>query len=347
MNLNTLKENNKSAKKPTNGIEFSTTNNSPARFSAEIAKWFNDYDCAVSLRFDDNHKTHVQFVIPLLNKYNFKATFMINPGRYYNKYKDFWENQMPQMGHRWGNHTWHHKGAKNLEEAEFEIGEVSKLIWKIYPLESKLNVFASGGGELWGGKRWHKTSPEFWDISKKFHLIDVYDGKHRSFELNSEIRQLEIEKKIETAIREKKHQAFSFHKVGKKSLTDYLRKIVKNFNYTFSEDQFVKLIQHLNSKKSQIWIAPLVQIYKYEEEYNSAILTILNEDDAGTVLNLNIGTDPNLYDQDLTLILHQVKNRIPTRVLQNKKSLEVLKTKTRKFCSNISPVNSEIQIIYS
>jgi len=346
MNPSTLKIINKSEKKSTNGTESSTMNNSPTRFDPEIAKWFNDYDCAVSLRFDDNHKTHVQFVIPLLNKYNFKATFMINPGRYYKKYKDFWESEMPKMGHRWGNHTWHHKGAQNLEEAEFEIGEVSKLIWKLYPLESKLNVFASGGGELWGGKRWHKTSPEFWDISKKFHLIDVYDGKHSSFELNSEIGQTEIENKINTAISEKKHLAFSFHKVGSKSLTDYLRKIVKNFNYTFSEHQFRKLIHYLNTKKNQIWIAPLVQIYKYEEEYKQAILTVLNKNEKRIVLKLKIGTDPKLHDQELTLILPYSKNRIPTRVLQNKKSLEVLKTKTGKFCSNINPVNSEIQIIY-
>jgi len=346
MNTKSLKKVNKVEKNITSDVESSTLDDSSTRFDPEIAKWFNDSDCAISFRFDDNHKTHVLFVIPFLNKYDYKATFMINPGRFYKKYKDFWENKMPQMGHRWGNHTWHHKGAKDLAEAEFEIGEVSKLIWKIYPLESRLNVFASGGGELWGGKRWHKTSPDYWDIPKKYHLIDVYDGKHSSFELNSEIRQSEIEKKIESSIRKNNHLAFSFHKVGKKNLTDYLRKIIKNFNYTFSEDQLIKLVQLLNSKKNQLWIAPLVQIYKYEEEYKLAKLTVLNKDDAGTVLNLNIGTDPNLYDQELTLILTHCKNRIPTKVLQNKKSLEILKTKTGKFCSNINPVNSEIQIIY-
>jgi hypothetical protein len=346
MNTNSLKKVNEVEKNITGGIESSTLDDSSTRFYPEIAKWFNDYDCAVSLRFDDNHKTHVQFVIPLLNKYNFKATFMINPGRYYNKYKDFWESEIPKMGHRWGNHTWHHKGAQNLEEAEFEIGEVSKLIWKLYPNESKLNVFASGGGELWGGKRWHKTSPEFWDISKKFHLIDVYDGEHNCFELNSEIRQSEIEKKIETAIRKKKHQAFSFHKVGNKSLTDYLRKIVKNFNYTFSEDEFIKLIQLLDTKKSQIWIAPLVQIYKYEEEYKNSELIILNKDERKLIMKLKIDSDPNLYDQELTLLLPRMNKMYPKKVLQNANLVLVEKSKNEVFYCNIMPVNSELQVVY-
>jgi len=87
----------------------------------KIAKWYNNLEYAVSLRFDDNLDSHVEYVIPVLNKFSFKATFMINPGRNYKKYKDFWENDLPQMGHKLGNHTWHHHGAETQEEAEYEI----------------------------------------------------------------------------------------------------------------------------------------------------------------------------------------------------------------------------------
>ena len=38
----------------------------------EITKWYNNYDCAISLRFDDNLDSHVEFVIPLLNKYDLR-----------------------------------------------------------------------------------------------------------------------------------------------------------------------------------------------------------------------------------------------------------------------------------
>ena len=220
----------------------------------EIAKWYNNYDCAVSLRFDDNLESHVEYVIPLLNKYDFKATFMINPGRNFEEYKDFWENQLPKMGHRWGNHTWHHTGAENPEEAEFEIGEVSKLIWKLYPNKSKLNVFASGGGEEWGGKRWSEALPVYKEIVKKYYLIDLYDGNHPALGLNSDYTVQEIKDKIDEAISGKKHQAFLFHKIGSKNLIDYARKIITGYNYTFEEDKFLKMIEYLNPSGSDFKI---------------------------------------------------------------------------------------------
>jgi hypothetical protein len=188
--------------------------------------------------------------------------------------------------------------------------------------------------------------PEYQEIPKKYHLIDLYDSKHNGFELNSGISQSEIEKRIDDTIREKKHQAFIFHKVGNKNILDHLRKILKNFNYTFDEDQLLQLIQYLDSKKNQIWIAPLVQIYKYEEEFKSSELKILNKDERVIILKLKIDTDPNLYDQELTLLLPRMNNKYPTGVLQNTKHLEVLKSKNKEFCSYIKPLSCEIQVMY-
>lgn len=121
-----------------------------------IAKWFKNQKGAISLRFDDGLDSHINIAIPILNKYGLKGTFMTNPGKdRYKSNKTFWETEIPRMGHRLGNHTMHHRGAKNLEEAEYEVGEPSKLIWKLYPNESKLLVFASGGGirVKWGGEK--------------------------------------------------------------------------------------------------------------------------------------------------------------------------------------------------
>jgi hypothetical protein len=312
----------------------------------KIAKWYNNYDCAISLRFDDNDESHVKFVIPLLNKYGFKATFMINPGRNYEKYMDFWENQVPQMGHRWGNHTWHHKGAKNPEEAEYEIGEVSKLIWKLYPNENKLNVFASGGGEEWGGKRWSEALPIYKEIVKKYHLIDLYDGKHPAISLNSDYPLQGIKDKIDKAISEKNHQAFMFHKVGSKNLMDYARKIIAGYNYTIEEEKFLKMIEYLNNKRDRIWVAPLVQILKYQSEFETSKIEFVKKYPDKIVVRLKIETDPNLYDQDLTLILPTPNNRTPVKIIQNETELKVFQLTHSEYISNIKPINSEVQILY-
>ena len=323
------------------GLIYSQGNQLP-----EIAKWYNNHDCAVSLRFDDNLDSHVEFVIPLLNKYGFKGTFMINPGRNFEKYKDFWENQLPQMGHRWGNHTWHHTGANTPEEAEFEIGEVSKLIWKLYPNESKLNVFASGGGEEWGGNRWSKASSEYKKIVNKYYLIDLYDGNHPAVGLNSDFSVQEIKEKIDDAISEKKHQAFLFHKVGSKNLLDFARKIITGYNYTFEEEKFSKMIEYLNSKKDKIWVAPVIRILKYKSEFETSKLEIIKKDPDKIIMKLNVGTDPVLYDQDLTLVIPVYNKISPVKVLQDEKEKTVIKLSENEFISNIKPLNSEIQILY-
>jgi hypothetical protein len=312
----------------------------------EITKWYNNYDCAISLRFDDNLDSHVEFVIPLLNKYELKGTFMINPGRNYEKHKEFWENKLPQMGHRWGNHTWHHKGAENPEEAEFEIGEVSKLIWKLYPNESKLNVFASGGGEKWGGERWSKALPIYKEIVKKYHLIDLYDGNHPAMDLNSDHSMQEIKDKIDKAVSERKHQAFMFHKVGSKNLVDYARKIITGYNYNFEEEQFLEMIKYLISKRGKIWVAPLVQILKYQSEYEASKLELVKKSPDKIVMRLKMETDPNLYDQDLTLKLPAPNNRQSVQVLQDTMDVTVIQLTNDEFISNIKPIESEIKIFY-
>ena len=131
----TLKENNKISNS-TSLVEYPSQSDRIKNVIPRLAKWYNDFECAISLRFDDNLTSHIKYVIPVLNEFNFKATFMTNPGRNnllisYNKHKKFWENEVQLMGHRLGNHTMHHQGAKNMEEAEYEIGEPSKIIWKL------------------------------------------------------------------------------------------------------------------------------------------------------------------------------------------------------------------------
>ena len=111
---------------------------------------------------------------------------MINPGRApYKKHRKFWEGDVLDMGHDLGNHTWHHKGARTLEEAEREIGAVSELILRLHPHKSKLTAFASGGGERWSGVKWSDAAPGFKEIASGYHLIDLYDGTHPSYRCDS------------------------------------------------------------------------------------------------------------------------------------------------------------------
>jgi hypothetical protein len=317
--------------------------------SIKIARWYDNLESAVSLRFDDNLDSHVKYVVPVLNRFNFKATFMVNPGRNnwiinYNKYKNFWENELPKMGHRLGNHTWHHKGAETLEQAEFEIAEVSKLLWKLYPDESKLNVFASGGGEKWGGLKWRKTTSEFKKIPKKYFLIDLYDDKHDRVYLNSEIDVANYESLIENSIQLKAHLPLVFHKIGSKSILDLSKQLITGYNNCLSKSQFLTLIEILKLKREHIWIAPLIQILKYQTEYESARLELGPLNQKTTTYNLFIDTDPILYDQPLTLIINENKEVNSFRVFQDESELKTSKMSGKDYLFEIIPKKSKIVV---
>ncbi len=200
-----------------------------------IAKWYNNKKAAVSLRFDDGLESHVKFVIPTLNKYGIPGTFMVNPERTslisgYKSNREFWEKEVPKMRHKLGNHTMNHVGAENLEQAEYEIGEVAKLIWRLYPDDSKLHVFASGGGEYWGGKRWHEADSSYKKLVDKYHMIDLYDGNHPAIgAVNSRIATGKgLCEHIDSTITGRSHLQIAFHQVGSPRLIDYIKGIISD-----------------------------------------------------------------------------------------------------------------------
>lgn len=314
----------------------------------KIARWYNDNDAAISLRFDDSLGSHVNTVIPFLNQYDFKVTFLVNPGRkHYKKYKDFWEKEVPQMGHSLGNHTMHHTGAKTLEEADYEIGEASKTIWALYPGYSKLLVFASGGSRKWGGKRWENTSKEYKGLVEKYYLIDLYDGAHPSIDVNSKVNSQQFVKFVDEAIEEKRHQAFHFHGVGSPDIKDILRKLIYGYGITISKDKFSRFIKYVDSVRKQVWVSPLIQILKYEGEYKSAKIKIIEEKEKFQKIKLNISTDRTLYDQELTLVIPVTNSDRIEKVLQNQEQVQGALRKSSAMIFNIQPINSEISIYYN
>ncbi len=314
-----------------------------------IAKWYGNKVAAVSLRFDDASETHVQTAIPMLERYGFKATFMINPGRrLYQKHKYFWEQQVPAMGHRLGNHTWNHKGAENLEEAEYQIRSVSELIWKLYPSCSKLTVFASGGGEKWAGAYWESAPAEIKQLVAKYHLIDLYDGNHPSKMAKMDIEAEDLCKAVEEAIRTRSHQVFSFHRIGEPDIYDYARWILGRGIYTFGVEGFQRFLSCLKEVEDRVWISPMVQVYKYEFEYKSAALKMVENKKEEMKLKLSIASDSVLYDQPLTLVIKSgaAGLNVTQSINGADKNLPV-ESSSDTFLVDIEPVNSEITIIVS
>lgn len=283
---------------------------------AKVAPWYRNYDGAMSLRFDDNRESHIKIVVPALNQYGFKATFMVNPGKdSYIKNRDFWEGEVVEKGHRLGNHTMHHNGAKTLEEAEYEIGEAAKILRSAQNDESGLLVFAAGGLTRWGGKRWEESSEPYKHLVEKFHLIDLYDGFHASKPVQSTDSSKGLCVLAQEAIETGAHRALFFHDIGKPGIKDLLKQLLKGRHLTFGKENFMEFLTCLDGKKEKLWIAPLSHIYKYEAERNSASLTLIENGRNLVRLKLKVGTDPNLYDQKLTLMVPAPGRKV-LRILQ-------------------------------
>ena len=311
-----------------------------------IAPWYEGKPAAVSLRFDDSMESHVTHAIPRLNQYELKATFMINPGTgRYMKNKDFWEKHVPAMGHQMGNHTMHHRGAKTPVEADFEIGEVSRLIWKLYPNKGRLLVFASGGGgKKWGGKEWEHASEEYKSMVEKYKLIDLYDGSHPGFGVGSKRGYKEINARVQTAVQKGEHVPIVFHSIGKPGWKERIASIYRGYDLALPIEEFDQLVQLLGQMKDQLWVAPLADVLKYETERNQSRVSLVSRNKGSIVVLLQVGTDPSLYDQELTIILPVDPGMKAVSVSQGATQALRIHNNDRKILMNVAPVSGEINI---
>jgi len=313
---------------------------------AKVAKWYRNYDGAVSLRFDDNRDSHIEVVVPTLDRYGFRATFMVNPGQNnYIKNRDFWEREVVSRGHRLGNHTMNHRGAKTLEEAEYEIGEAAKILRSVQKDESDLMVFAAGGLTIWGDAEWEKSSYSYKRLTEKFLLIDLYDGFHRAKHVHSTHTSKDLCVLVQKAIEMEAHQAFVFHDIGSPGVKDLVKLVKNGYHLTFGKESFMDFLDCLEGKKEKMWIAPLVNIYKYEAERNSASLTMIENGRKLVRLNLKVETNPNLYDQKLTVVL-PASGRKVSRILQEGEPVQEYESVNNVVLVHVKPRTSEIAIFH-
>ena len=128
----------------------------PVVGDTRVARWKDDRAAAFLLMFDDSWPSHWQVAAPELAKRGMTATFYICPGKgEYLKFAKEWEETLWRQGMVYGNHTMMHKGVKDFENADWEIGECARTIRKIAPGKAdRLVSFAQPG-----------VGPNDWNIS--------------------------------------------------------------------------------------------------------------------------------------------------------------------------------------
>jgi len=248
-----------------------------------VAKWKDNKAGAYSLRFDDSMMSHHDHTIPNLIKRGLVGSFFINPGL--NRYGygiNTWESLVSRTGIELCPHSMNHYGAADFEEADYEIGDAFRTVWKLNPPDkSKMYPFSRGGGTIW-------PSGYLEAIQNKYPSFDY--GKE-ALRYNRTDDANELIAFAKNAMDNSAWHTLLTHGTGPN--LEWLGLEVSNFE---------ALLDYLASVKDKLWVGNIGDIYKYTIERKSAKVTVLESNDKVIRLNLTSEFDPELYDYPLTLI---------------------------------------------
>ncbi len=269
--------------------------------SVAIADWYGGRRAALSIRFDDSHPTHLSKVVPTLDEYGFRGTFMVNPGEHppnsrrrsaFHTQRSEWEAVARRGNHEFANHTLHHQGAQNDEEMEYQVGEACEAIWRLFPDKSKLLALNLGGGTYWETTRtlrYYLDKYHLFDISGSLGMDDVYGNRVEAFRQH-------LQRHLDRSGWCRMH----YHDIGD--------------DHGASEANFRAALDIAKEHEAELWIAGMADIHKYQTERDQATLAIANRGPRRAAVTLSCSTDAKLYDQDLTIELALPQGWSPEQV---------------------------------
>ncbi len=264
-----------------------------------ICRWKGGAAGAFSVGGDDSLRSQLFFAIPEMDKRGIHGTWWINPGRggsvNYKNQDDAWAEcwiacydgwkAAAACGHDFGNHSMLHLGAKNLQEAEWEIGESARTIWRTNPRQ-RLQLFLSGGGTTWS-----ISQAEMDETLERYHCVQGRGGgiECPTWETNPSAET--FREAVDTAIREGTWHFTAFHGIGPDC----------EWGGPIEGGAFTALLDYLVEKRGQVWTGTFTEVHKYNQERSTARLGLVEASSNQIRLELTSAKDPILYDFPLTL----------------------------------------------
>jgi hypothetical protein len=238
--------------------------------------------------FDDSMPSHVKTVLPELKKRKLVGTFYINPGSgHYKAFHDAWEKEFLAAEMVLANHTFTHKGARDVANCEEEITLCNDV----------LDAIATAGG----GKRptvisfgrpgvpqgaWNVTDEELATLLAKHRLVRRPNVLFAQIHLKDAAAMIA---RVEKALDSGKPDTVAFHGVGGEWLS-------------IDTPSFLALLDFIDTKREQLWVADPISIHKYETERDTAKIDVVESGPTQIHLQLRSQADPAIYDAPLTLI---------------------------------------------
>ncbi len=274
-------------------VDFSWGKESTAE-KTTIAKFRGNKQCAFTWQFDDSAPSQVDFVIPHLNARGLRGTFFANPGTERYKAREWaWTHVCPLWDQELANHSLHHTGAKDFEEAKQEVGTVNQLIWKLYPHKSRLVPFKSGGATSWNitKEQWRELPDKYPTSNRGPAIGDIdpsgYDPMPTKEEMISAMDKAEAQEGW---------VAFQLHGVGPIGLSEWL---------PTNGELFDAMLDKLVNDESKVWVGPEGEVYRYIQERDHVKTKTRYPAKEGGNIRVEIttrGLDKDLFIEPLTLL---------------------------------------------
>ena len=109
------------------------------------------------------------------------------------------------------------------------------------------------------------------------------------------------------------------------------------------EKDFHRFIEMLNERSDRVWIGTLGDILKYQAQYRSARLVRMGHHGDSISYQLNVGTDPSLYDHPLTMALQRADTE-KILILQDGSPVKIKAGTDGMIFVDLVPKNSLIRI---
>lgn len=260
----------------------------------QICKWKDCKVAAFSIGGDDSLRSQTTFAIPAMTQRGIHGTWWANTGRGHNELGfDFIDDEQywiaaVRAGHDLANHTFHHTGARDDTDAEWEIGENARRIWAIEP-DEKILLFERGGGTVWDTSEEHISK-----VLKKYHCVDGRGAPgvdSPAWQINHSAADLRGF--VHAAIREGSYHYIIFHGIGPKA----------EWGGQTDGEAFISLLDYLVEKKDIVWSDTFTKIYKYVQEREHSRTSVIenSRNRIRLALTSSLDTSHGMFDYPVTL----------------------------------------------
>lgn len=253
-----------------------------------VATWKDDRRAPLVLMFDDSMPSHVKTVLPELQKRKLTGTFYINPGSgHYQAHKAAWENDFPAAGMVLANHTFTHKGARDVANCEEEIIKCNDVLDAIASAAGghKPGLISFGRPGVPKGA-WNVTDDELAQLLAKHRLILRPNVLFAQIHLKDAPAMVA---RVERALASGKPESVAFHGVGGEWLS-------------IDVPAFLTFLDFVDKNRDRLWVTDPISIHKYEKEREAAKVEVKETSAKQICIVLSSQADAAVYDEPLTLV---------------------------------------------